>query len=119
MATLWGTDRIFVRDLLFGTTDDDFLYGLGGNDELYGGAGNDYLDGGKGADTMAGGSGDDKYVVDNAGDLVVEQPGEGYDTVYSSISYALPDGVEELQLTGVAATSGTGNALNNKLYGND
>ena len=81
------------------------------------------LDGGRGADYMAGSSGNDTYVVDNAGDSISEYPNselfdEGYDTVLSSISYVLPEAVEELRLTGSAALNGTGNAESNQIYGN-
>ncbi|MCW3796686.1 hypothetical protein OMW55_02535 [Sphingomonas sp. BN140010] len=76
------------------------------------------LDGGAGADTLIGGAGDDRYVVDNAGDVVTELAGEGIDMVQSSISYTLTAAVENLQLTGTADLSGTGNDLANSLIGN-
>jgi Ca2+-binding RTX toxin-like protein len=89
-----------------------------GDDSLFGELGNDSIDGGLGADRMAGGSGDDIYVLDNAGDLVVEAAGEGTDLVNSSITYTLTDNVENLTLTGSADISGTGNELNNIINGN-
>ena len=76
------------------------------------------LDGGLGADTMAGGTGNDTYYVDNAGDIVTEGTNAGTDTVYSTVSYVLPDNVENLVLQGTADITGTGNILNNVLTGN-
>ena len=87
------------------------LTGLGGNDTLNGGAG---------ADWMLGGTGNDTYVVDNVGDVVTELDGEGTDTIQSSMSFSLAGlaFVENLTLTGTAALSGTGNALDNIIIGN-
>ena len=81
------------------------------------GAGNT-LSGGSGADRMAGGGGNDTYVVDNAGDVVVENDAEGTDLVQSSVSYTLGAHVENLALTGSSAIGGTGNGLANVLTGN-
>jgi Ca2+-binding RTX toxin-like protein len=105
-------------DTVTGGIGADELYGFDGNDTLNGHDGNDYLDGGQGADLMYGGTGDDTYVVGNIGDQVVEQLGEGTDTVYSSIAFLLSPNVENLNLTGSANIDGTGNALNNWLSGN-
>jgi Ca2+-binding RTX toxin-like protein len=112
--TLTGSDNLDGT----GNELDNVLTGNSGNNMLIGGAGNDTLDGGAGADTMAGGTGDDTYVVDNTGDVVTENAGEGVDTVRSSITYALGANVENLTLTGSDDLNGTGNELDNVLAGN-
>jgi Ca2+-binding RTX toxin-like protein len=56
--------------------------------------------------------------VTSAPEFVHERPDEGFDTIQSSISYALTVNVENLLLAGNAAIDGTGNALDNRLTGN-
>ncbi len=85
---------------------------------LIGNAGANVLDGGSGNDTMSGGDGDDSYVVNAAGDTVIEAANEGTDTVQSSVTYTLGNNVENLTLTGNSSINGTGNDLDNTLTGN-
>lgn len=106
-------------NILYGYDGHDSLYGGSGGDTLYGGIGNDILDGQAGADLMIGELGNDYYVVDSLADIVVEQAGEGTDTVRSALaSYVLPDNLESLVLSSGVAISGAGNSLNNALTGN-
>jgi Ca2+-binding RTX toxin-like protein len=56
--------------------------------------------------------------VNNVGDTVLEQSGEGTDTVQSSIGYTLGSNVENLTLTGTNAINGTGSSADNELIGN-
>jgi Ca2+-binding RTX toxin-like protein len=46
---------------------------------IIGGAGNDFLSGDLGVDTLIGGGGNDTYFIDNSGDVVSENNGEGID----------------------------------------
>ena len=85
---------------------------------LTGTASADTITGGGGVDTMIGGSGDDLYDVDNTGDVIIENAGEGTDRVVTYVSYTLGANVENLQLNGTAGVNGTGNNLNNVLTGN-
>jgi Ca2+-binding RTX toxin-like protein len=114
--TIRGTTGSNVID---GGDGNDNLYGAAGNDTVNGGNGIDMLDGGLGADTMAGGAGNDTYYVDNVGDTVIENLGEGTEVVYSSVSFTLGANVEKLLLTGTGAIDGTGNSLVNVIRGNE
>jgi Ca2+-binding RTX toxin-like protein len=87
--------------------------------ELVGNTGNNVLDGGAGADSMSGGLGNDTYVVDDAGDTVIEGLIGGTDTVQSTVGFSLAGlGVENLTLAGVDDIDGTGNGMSNVLIGN-
>ena len=55
--------------------------------------------------------------VDTTTDVIIENAGEGFDTVVSSVSYTLGNNLEILLLTENAA-NGTGNSLNNAILGN-
>lgn len=85
---------------------------------VIGTAGNDKLAGTVLADKMSGLAGNDTYTVNHRDDVVIEAPGEGTDTVNSSLSFVLSADVENLTLTGTAAIDGTGNNLDNILTGN-
>ena len=127
-----GDDTLDGRagsDTLDGGAGDDLLVdtalvdkGAASMDTLLGGDGNDTLDGGLGADTMDGGNGDDLYFVDNVGD-VVQDTGDGIDSVRSSVSFTLSANIENLTLaTGRRDATGTGNGRNNVItsaQGND
>jgi Ca2+-binding RTX toxin-like protein len=103
--TLTGTAAINgtgngLSNTITGNSAANALYGYGGDD------------------TLTGGDGNDTYGVSSAGDNVSET-GTGTDTVESyDLSYTLGTNLENLTLTGTAATNGTGNSLNNTLSGN-
>jgi Ca2+-binding RTX toxin-like protein len=82
------------------------------------------LDGGAGADLMIGPSyptfnspqdSSIRYVVDNSGDRIIA--GTGREIVQSSATFAMSDGLEDIELVGSAAISATGNRLDNRLDG--
>lgn len=118
IAPLITVGFTILDDDINGTQRADHLIGRARPDYLRGYAGNDTLDGGAGADTMEGGTGDDTYHVDHAGDLVIERAAGGRDLVFASVSYRLPQHVENLALTGTANINATGNNLANRLAGN-
>jgi len=77
------------------------------------------LIGGTGNDRLTGGLGNDTFVVDAAGDLVIEAAGQGTDTVRSATNHTFAANVENLALMGTAALNGAGNALANVMTGNN
>jgi Ca2+-binding RTX toxin-like protein len=104
--TLTGTANAFA-------TGNELANHIIGND------GANAIDGGAGADTMEGGRGDDSYVVDDAGDRIVEVGSGGLDSVTSAVSFSLQgSGLENLTLTGSADLNAIGNSAANALTGN-
>lgn len=107
-VTLLGSAAINAA----GNALDNTLSGNGSNNTLNGSTGNDYL---------AGGGGNDTYIIDAAGDVVTEEPGDGNDTINTNFTYSLTtdvDEVENLTLYGSLAINGTGNAVANIIIGN-
>jgi len=108
-----------VEDLLL--TGVAGLHG-GGNDldnHITGNDGSNIINGDTGADTMTGGLGGDTYIVDDVGDLVVEDANPGVDKILTTKSYTLPGNVERLYLIGGATENfGKGNDDANLLVGN-
>ena len=102
-----GTDTVFttVSYALTGTAEVETLsfadqqgtanlnlIGNQYNQQVVGNFGNNVLNGNGGIDTLIGLKGDDIYAIDDARSVVVENAGEGFDTVYTSVSYTLAAG---------------------------
>jgi Ca2+-binding RTX toxin-like protein len=108
-----------IENLTFNGTGDFAGTGNTGANTVTGGSGNDMLNGGTGADTLVGGLGNDTYMVENAGDVVTENSGEGTDAVQTTLgTYTLAANVENLSFTSAGNHNGTGNALGNAVTGN-
>ena len=110
---------------------DSFMYTITGGDTatvtitITGLDTNDLLLGTAGADTLSGGAGNDLYRVEQAGDVVSESVGGGFDSVYVALalsSYTLATG-SEIELVSAIDPSSTitmnltGNAFDNTLIG--
>lgn len=100
------------NDRLSGGSTADWISGFEGDDVLVGNNGSDELDGGTGADTMVGGLGNDEYTVDDINDVVVENAGAGWDTIFTDLSsYSIASLVSVEGLTGMNGDQQlTGNA---------
>ncbi|ESQ88928.1 hypothetical protein ABAC460_14195 [Asticcacaulis sp. AC460] len=124
-TSLWSGD--YAVNLTTGVTNwagesflnlENIISGIG-NDTLIGTSGANWIDAGVGSDVMNGGAGDDTYVVDYAGDVVVETNGNGNDLVMTSVTWSLTGiVVERLTMTGAGNINSAGNGLANTLTGN-
>lgn len=123
-----GTDNVVasVSYALTGSVENlalsggDAISGTGNvlDNQITGNAADNLLDGKAGNDTTVGGAGNDTYIVDMSGDVVIENAGEGMDTLKSSVTYTLSANVENLLLIGSAAIDGVGNVQGNVITGN-
>lgn len=96
------------------------VIGTSGADDITGHNGANRLDGGAGADILRGGLGKDTYIVDNAGDAVIEARDAGVDTVLAKLAaYTLSADVENLTYIGTGGFGGGGNDLANVIAGGD
>lgn len=102
-----GNERIVNTGTILGDID------LGGGDDTF------LFKSGKVNGSVAGGLGNDLYTVHKAGLDIVEKPGEGIDTVKSSVTFVLGTNVDSLQLLGKHNIDGIGNGDGNILRGND
>ncbi|MGZ2412033.1 Ca2+-binding RTX toxin-like protein [Sphingomonas sp. F9_3S_D5_B_2] len=107
-----------LANTLTGNTANNALYGYAGDDKLYGGDGNDVLNGGSGVDRLSGGTGNDTYYVDDATSYAYENAAEGTDRVYATVSLTLRANIENLTLSGASAINGSGNEIDNRIWGN-
>lgn len=104
--TLTGTDNINIT----GNEIDSQIFGNSGDNVINGGAGADY---------MVGGAGNDTYFITDVGDRAIEGTDEGYDQIYSAISYDLTGShIEKISLTRSSDINAIGNGLNNVIVGN-
>jgi Ca2+-binding RTX toxin-like protein len=86
------------------------IVALGGDDTLRGST--------NGIAHLVGGDGNDTYYIYNSNDVIVETSTGGIDRVAAYISHTLADNVENLVLQGTTNINGTGNGLDNQIYGN-
>lgn len=118
-----GVERIVslstFGNWLEGDAGANEIVGNAQTDLLIGGDGDDTLISGGGGDDLSGGTGDDVYVA-QAGDRFTEYDGQGYDTIVTLASVALPAHFEALEAgAGAGALQLTGSSGANGIKGGD
>jgi serralysin len=119
MSNVTWTAAEHVENIVLLGRDAVNAYGNGLNNQIKGNDNNNLLDGFQGADYLEGFRGNDTYVVDDAGDVVVES---GFvrdiDTVISTLTWSLGLNLENLMLAGSAEINAFGNNQGNLITGN-
>lgn len=113
---IWGSG---FNDVMVGNQIGNWLFGGTGSDVILGLDGNDVISGGTGAaNEIHGGAGDDTYIVETAGDTIIEYAGEGVDTVETALGQlSIAVNIENLFYTGSQNFVGIGNSGNNVIGG--
>ncbi|MGL6348924.1 MAG: hypothetical protein ACRC2U_03550, partial [Aeromonas sp.] len=119
----WGASIEQLSAANAASTTGFTLYGNEIGQQINGAAGADFLDGRGGEDIFAGRGGSDTYIVNSAGDQIIEAVGGGNDQVIADAHYILNAGaeVELLRARTYAATTAlnlTGNEFAQTIYGN-
>ncbi|MFA9229647.1 MAG: M10 family metallopeptidase C-terminal domain-containing protein [Microgenomates group bacterium] len=100
-----------------GNAGANLMTGSAGIDHLIGLDGADTLDGAAGADVLEGGIGNDTYIIDDAGDVVIEAVDGGIDTVVvMADGLAIAANIENIRLGGTAHVA-VGSGVDNTLSG--
>ncbi len=96
------------------------LIEAGGSDDLVtGGTGDDTLDAFGAGTTLVGGLGNETFEVNDTTDIIQAQAGAASNSMYSSVSYTLPQNVDVLTLTGSGNLAANGNGdVSNVIAGN-
>jgi Ca2+-binding RTX toxin-like protein len=99
-----------LRNIIVGNDRGNTLVGHGGND---------VLDGWTGNDVMIGGTGDDTYWMRDAGDVAVENAGEGNDLLSTYLAHTVMGAhIERAMVYATTPANVTGNELDNFISGN-
>ncbi|HWU15084.1 MAG TPA: calcium-binding protein, partial [Caulobacter sp.] len=101
-------------ELFLSAAPNSWPTGSSAKETQVGTANNDVFQG-SGGDTLVGGAGDDTYYLWDSASVVVENAGQGIDTVDARFwgPATLAANAENLLLNSAGSTAGTGNALNN------
>lgn len=99
------------------------LIGNASDNTLIGNAGDNLLDGAGGIDTLRGGAGNDTYIIDDSGDIIIEEEAGGTDEIQiklaiANATYTLSGNLENATLLSSVDSNLVGNAMANKLTGN-
>ena len=123
LVGLAGNDTIVGgtgNNTIWGQAGDDLLIGGNVADVINGGDGNDRIIAGGGADRLSGGAGNDRFEIDAQNQVVIENPGGGDDSVFSTASWYMRANVEWFVLMpGAGNRFGVGTAGDDRLIGNE
>jgi len=110
-------DAFGTGDQITGGAATDSLAAYGGTSTLTAGSGTETLVDNGSNDTLVGGAGNGYFYV-NATSVVQVSAGVGHDTVFSAVSYTVPNNVSSLILTGTSSLTATANTGNDFITGN-